>query len=182
MKQLVLLLLFIALLCLSSCNSEINSKDKNIMTIIDQNQILIKASMPTLNKEAQEYIACRPKLNELYESLSIKGYKSVNNAYYTIIDIEGEWHLLSFQEDGTFVSDRLITFSDANSEEMIKQIEVGQQLAYVQSVDPDGQYDFLYAGWSDFPKYSYHFYESGNAYYIRYNDSDTVSSITKFTI
>ena len=55
----------------------------------------------------------------------------------------------------------------------------GQLLEEVKTIDPDGEYLFLYTGRNDTPKVSSHYTRDGYLITIEYDDSNTIVSINE---
>lgn len=79
---------------------------------------------------------------------------------------------------------RKIEFSSIDDLEVVKKLDNSKALADVQAANPNGSYDFLFAGSFHFPKYSLHFFETGECFLIEYEDDkdSSVKDITPFTI
>ena len=61
--------------------------------------------------------------------------------------------------------------SDAAGAEEQKLIGVGTSLDEIMTLDPDANYDFLYASWTEYPKISYHHTADGRIVAFYYDDA-----------
>lgn len=74
-----------------------------------------------------------------------------------------------------------IHFSQPENEAAIEAVQIGTGLDAVEKADPDGLYPLPDAAEGE-PKLSYHYFENGNCYKIKYDENGFVSGITEFTI
>lgn len=121
-------------------------------------------------------------LNEFCNALNISQYKKTQDESYVVIKTGKGLFLVMFDENGVCESRRGITFSKNDGAAFFASLQIGKTaLETVQAAEPDGQYDFLYAGWSGFPKYSFHFFENGDCFNLWY-ENDVLTEIIHFTI
>ena len=177
MKYIRFLLLFmmILLLCIttSSCiqgdgvgKEKMCLSDKNIIDLVSKkygySQLLeisqLEATIDELNKKYP--IECLKKIETAYR-VSYLGDDSVAVVY--------------FDSDGNKIMGKVyrlyLTRNDFDG------ITIGQSLKYVQKIDPNGEYLFLYTGRDDTPKVSTHYTKDGYVITIEYNKEDTVLSM-----
>lgn len=177
MKKSIIIALAVLLVCLSACGKEAEYTLKEY----SQDTIFIKQQDKVYDFD--DIITEIDKTDDFFsfcEDLEIKKIKSIMGDQYTVIkSTDGFYHLLSDAEGKAIL--RKIEFSPIDHYDALSEIRVGMTVEDVQIADVDGSYDYLYANWSQFPKYSYHYFESGNCFYIRYAD-EVITSIVEFTI
>ena len=119
--------------------------------------------------------------DKFIKKYGVEKYKSVTEgSNYTIIESSEGVVLITFDADRKNASSKLITFSSDTIEGALDNVKIGDQLSTVMEIDPLGNYDFMYAGWSDYPRISYH-YVGDFSYSIVY-DNTTVIKISKITL
>jgi len=152
------------------------------MIKVDQTTVLYPRLESELDSdEMKSFLSDQKNAKSFFDYFGVEYYKQVDDYYYTILKTTKGLVLLSFDADRILTPIRMITFSSSENEASISAVKPGSSLQEVMRCDPDGQYDFLYASWSDFPTFSIHFFEDGNAFYFQYDD-DIVVAIVPFTI
>ena len=195
-------IIFLAVVCLflTSCNKgviyELREYDQDVIfinqfdTVYDEDTILEKRS------ETADFY-------ELCKSLGIDHMKTLNEYPYTVVNTENGFVLLLSDLKGEITVQDIVSssstevqgivfspftevmdivFSPSANLEAVTQLETGMTLNDVQTADPDGYYNFLFTNWSDAPKYSYHYFETGDGFFILYDTDDFIISIDHFTL
>lgn len=112
---------------------------------------------------------------------NVEKYKSVAEGInYTIINTSEGFVLVTYSTDRKTANSELISFSSNTIEGALDNIELGDQLSDVMEIDPRGNYNFIYASWSNYPRISYHYV--GNSRYSIVYDNTTVTKISKITL
>ena len=122
-----------------------------------------------------------PDMESFCEKNGISHYKSINDMKYIVVNTTEGLFVVFFSADGKSSTIEKVSFSLSSNKANVEKLCEGSDLQAVLSADPDGQYPFLFAGWSGYPKYSYHFFEDGEGFFILY-DTNIISSVTRFTI
>ena len=173
----------IALVVLILCLLSACAKQPQAPELAGQDVLLytqVKGRVP--EKEVDRLEAESASLTEFCSALNIGYYKKTEDEAYTVIRTGKGLFLVTFNADGVYESRREITFSKNDGASFGASLQTGTTtLKSVQDAEPDGQYDFLYAGWTDFPTYSVHFFKNGDCYWLWYED-DVLSEIIHFTI
>ena len=174
-----LVLVCALILLFSSCAGESGAAP----TEADQNTVLYTQISDTVSeKKVDALTESDVSLTEFCEALRISRYKTVNGEPYVVVKTKKALYLVTFSADGVFESKRKIVFSENDGAAFADALQTGvTTLSEVQAMEPDGAYDFLYAGWTEFPRYSFHFFESGDCYNLWFED-DVLSEIIHFTI
>ena len=188
MKRIIAILLGM-LMIFSSCN-RINAPF--LLKNVDQNTIIYKSISQIYSEETvRELIITKPTLQEFCSKLQIHIYKTYDSYHYVVLELDSGLALASFTDqdkdnpmDARFLHLIMIHYSaDLSSDYFLTVIPGTTLLQDIMQADPsDSAYPFLYAGWSKYPKYSMHFFESGDCYIINYDEHEIVTDMIHFTI
>ena len=180
MKKICMILIF----CLFFCVFQACQKTSQFeLTEVGQETVLY----PTLGgelsfKTVQKVLEKRSDMKEIFQQLGIRQVKRIDRYRYTPIKTDEGLFLLVFSESGTYEYLIKINLLGAEVEREFSMIKVNTSLDDVTKLDPpDGQYPFMYASFRDVSQFSYHFFESGNGWLIRYQN-DVITEIIHFTI
>lgn len=149
----------------NSMNREISPSDK---TIIDLNT---KIYSETELLEITKFNGSIDDLNKVYP---IECLRRINCGYRISYLGEKKIAVIIFNDSDIMTSkcyDVHLSKSDFYG------IETGKMLTDVQSMDPKGEYLFLYTGRNDTPKISTHYTTDGYLITITYNNSNEIVSI-----
>ena len=102
---------------------------------------------------------------------NISQYKSINGFRYVILKTNKGIFLILFDLDDRYTTMKQVTFSPDINRDRIASLNVGASLSSVQEADPNGQFDFLWHSWKNYPKVSYHYFESGECFVIKYEEN-----------
>ncbi len=181
-KVCVWMLLVILLLPLESCQSE---------GVVEMEQIPLEAHFEAnrVNLSFREIddLACRYNTQTILSRLKVAQYKSLgNNAFgasscYTVVQGSDALCILWFDMDYCYTV-RQIRYSKQYIEPEISAIKCGTPWLDVKEMDPEGDYDYMYASWSEAAKLSFHYFESGNGYIITYDSEREVEEIIHFIL
>ena len=101
-----------------------------------------------------------------------------NGEYYRVSYLGSEKvAVLVFDNFGNKISGSV--YSIQKSESDFRGLDKGQSLQDVKTIDPHGEYLFLYTGRNDTPKISYHYTRDGYLISIEYDDSNTITNVKK---
>ena len=177
-KVIALALLFAISLLICGCDT-MNMK----LEYVDQDFII----MDSLNEtKTYSYTEITKDLesgltDKFIKKYGVEKYKSVTEgSNYTIIKSSEGVVLITFDADRKNAGSELISFSSETIEGALDNVKIGDQLSTVMEIDPLGNYDFMYASWSNYPRISYH-YVGDFGYSIVY-DNTTVIEISKITL
>ena len=167
-------------ICLCSCNQrtpdapDVSDPEANAFELIQH--VYTDEELDEIDTQAQELTLKELHARYPVECLRYVGDESICYiCYYTSQDrILREY----YDADGELlpVYNHVLTLFD---DETVAAISVGESVSQVMERIPDGDYTFLYASWSEFPKISQFYTYSGYCVTVRYDDDMKVSSIDK---
>lgn len=172
MKRLIFVTIVIVVaLCFNSCAI----KKEQTMNIIESNV----SSLDLIKNEYKfssltDFLNKNPDINRLNNKYKVNYYKRFSNLYYTVLGTEEGPIIVCFDADMQFNNWEKIAFSEDSACESLKNINQDSSLDDVMRLDSNGHYPFLYSGWSEYPKISYHIFKNGTVYLIRYDSSNKV--------
>lgn len=177
MKRIILIVVEIVLtVCLNACAVQkappinIIGSDVSCLELIS-NEYNYSDTLGFLNK--------KPDMDKFNSKYKADFYKQFSDFYYTVIKTEKCPIVVCFDTDKKFYDCREITFSDDNTYGSLKDLKQGTSLVDVMKADPKGDYAFIYSGWSEYPKVSYHVFKNGTVYLVNYDSSDKVASVAE---
>ncbi len=174
-----ILFLFLVLVVFNSCAGY----QKKELTAVDQTVILYSQQKKTVSfKKIQEEAKKAWSLTEFCREYQLYSYKTLANGTYIVLNTTEGYVVVWFDSEGNNPRVQNISFSSAENYNALSNIQLGMPLDSVKKADPTGQYDFLLASWSEYPKISYHFFESGNCYVVFYDEDYNVKDFHAFTI
>ena len=148
----------------------------------NQNVILYNELNTTVDYDlVQQKITENDNLSMLCQSFHIQQYKKVNNLIYVVIHTSKGLAIIFFDSGGNNPYMQLIKFSGREYESGISALKKNMSLQEAMEADPDGQFDFIFHSWSEYPQISYHYFESGNCYIVMY-ENNIISNIIFLTI
>lgn len=178
MKRIILIAVAVVLtVCLNSCAARktqpinIIGFDVSYLELISSNEYEYRDTVGFLDK--------KPDMDKFNGKYKADFYKQLSDFYYTVINTEKCPIVVCFDTDKKFYDCREITFSDDNTYGSLKDLKQGTSLADVMKADPKGDYAFIYSGWSEYPKVSYHIFKNGTVYSVNYDSSDKVASVAE---
>ena len=115
------------------------------------------------------------------EVLGINQYKSVGNINYTVLKTTKGLFLVLFDGDITHATIQQIRFSSITNQNSFDNLKVGMTLGNARTADPDGQYEFLLHSSQNYPRISYHYFENGDCFSVKY-EGDIIVEIAHFTL
>lgn len=169
----------IFVLCFSSCTDKkgeamnIIKSDIPIMDLVT-NEYKYSSVTSFLNKD--------PNVNELNSKFKNNFYKYFLDMYYTVIKTDEGMLIVYFDTNMRLEGWSKISFSENSTYESLKSLSKNISLYDVLKLDPNGNYPFIYSGWSGYPRMSYHFFKNGTVYLIQYDSLDKVISIDKYIL
>ena len=149
--------------------------------LVEQDTILYTDAVVYDSKQVQLLLASCPSIDQLQERFDSLLLKSLGNLLYTVIKTSDSIYWVAFNADGSFAKNELIEFSSVDAQKSLEKVKAGDSLESVMRADDQGNYNFIYANWSEYPQISYHFFENGNCYMICYKNR-IVTDIYSFTI
>lgn len=157
-------------------------KEEYVVNEADQKMIIYNESEQVYKfEDVKNYLNENIEVTVFCQEFKIPYYKHYNEMYYTVFNTDDGLKLFVFDSNRKFINIRDITFSKDADETGIKALTKGININEVRIFDPNGQYDFMYHNWSDYPKISYHYFGNGKCYTIFYKDN-VIEDIYEFTI
>ena len=117
-------------------------------------------------EDLSQLIENRANMNDMCKALNISQYKQVDNEYYIIVKTTEKSFRICFDSEGEYMFTITINFSPIANKEALSNLKEGARLEDVMEADPEGDYPFLYASWTLYPRYSYHYFEDGSGFHF----------------
>ena len=127
-----------------------------------------------LNEKTDMSVFCK--------TFGIGQYKTINGSRYVVLKTTESFCFVVFDDEEKNGTIFPIEFLKEECLDAFIDLDVGMTLKDVQKIDPNGKYDFLLHSWSKYPKFSYHCFETGDCYFINYNEEHIIDVIIHFTI
>ena len=185
----IIAILWGMLMIFSSCN---RSNASFLLENVNQNTIIYKSISQIYSEETvRKLIITKPTLQEFCSKLEIHIYKTYDSYHYVVLKLDSGLAIASFIDqdkdnpmDARFLHLIMIHFTaNLSSDYFFTVIPETTSLQDIMQADPsDSAYPFLYAGSSKYPKYSMHFFESGDCYILYYDEHEIVTNMIHFTI
>ena len=191
MRKYMCLVVISILFLFIGCNQ--TEKDENTMEAND----IDKATQVTLNysgnfvysdeqlTEIAEFAATKDKLLELYPTAYTRAVSmvqsNISNATPAVeVSYRGETKVLRLMFDGSSGS-KISShyYNTLCSKNEFDTLVIGRHLSDVQTIDPEGEYLFLYTGRNDVPKVSTHYTTDGFVITITYDKNNVIEKIEK---
>ena len=176
LKSLIIIIMIIALLCfLYACVTGGNNLK---IKISPSDESLIKLSSKIYeDSKLLEIANFNGPLSKIDIEYPIECIRK-NGEYYRVSYLGSEKvAVLVFDNSGNKLSGSV--YSIQKSESDFRGLDKGQSLQDVKTIDPHGEYLFLYTGRNDTPKISYHYTRDGYLISIEYDDSNTIINVKK---
>ena len=177
------LILFLCFAALLGCASH-GAGDPSAQQIPEK----IRYSDADLDRIYHEICDSDQSLSDLEEQYAVKYIDA-----FHIYDEDGEWLktvvlfgetkylYFCFNADAGVRSAWIKSLSPDSAE--FDRLSAGDAFEKVRELDPDGDYPFLFASWSGYPKISYHYTADECLVVIHYTaDGETVEEITKWPL
>ena len=147
---------------------EISPSDKSLVTL---------ASRIYDEQQLSELVEFNGTITELDDIYPIECLRKNGNIYRVSYLGDGSIVVLLFDASGNKVLGNIHSIQRLKSDfdELVK----GQSLEQVRAIDPDGEYFFLYTGRNDTPKFSSHYTQDGYLITIKYNETNTIVSVSE---
>lgn len=175
-----LLKYLIAVMSMLICflNSCVTADNDLKIKISPSDESLIKLSSKIYeNSKLSEIANFNGPLSEIDIEYPIECIRK-NGEYYRVSYLGAEKvAVLVFDNSGNKISGSV--YSIQKSESDFRGLDKGQSLQDVKTIDPHGEYLFLYTGRNDTPKISYHYTRDGYLISIEYDDSNTIINVKK---
>ena len=126
-----------------------------------------------------EVLSDKPSIETLHKTVCIDFIKIVRDGYSTLFLTDEGLVEVKFDANKNHLSTKRIILNPDISESDMAQISVGDSLAFVRSVDPQGDYSFLYTSHNGIPAISNHYLENGTCYTIHYDETWHVAEVEK---
>ncbi len=171
------------LLTLSICTTLFSCRGSNeavryIEIGESQNSLEYICSVKDYNKLI-EVLSGRPSVEVLHKTIGIDFIKTISNGYSTVFRTNEGLIEVKFDANKNHISTKKLFLNPNISELDMDQISVGNTLTFVRSVDPWGDYPFLYASQSGTTAISSHYLENGISYRFYYDEEWCVIAIEK---
>ncbi|MGM9601661.1 MAG: hypothetical protein ACI3W5_08815 [Faecousia sp.] len=173
--KLLLTIFICAMLC--ACSSSEETMD---VLEIDKTQNSLQFILSEKNyEELCKVLGGKPSVSSLHNSISVDFIKATDTGYSTVFQTERGLVLVVFDSQQMYAYAKNIRLSQSVLEKEMDGIEKGAPLEKIQSLDPNGDYSFLYVSQSGAPAISHHYLENGMHYTIYYDDEFCVLSVKK---
>jgi len=150
----------------SAMKIEISTSDKTLIDlatqIYDEHQLM-------------KIIEFKGSLSELNSQYSIECLRVNNGIYRASYLGDGSIAVILFDDSGKKLWGKIYFTQLLKSD--FEKLEKGQFLEEVRTIDPKGEYSFLYTGRNDIPKVSSHYTKDGYLIIIEYDALNTITSI-----
>lgn len=127
------------------------------------------------------FIKKNPDIATFCARYNVNKYKSFASGYYTVLKVSDGYTMVLFDNTGENINVKKIKFSPMANKENLCDLSIGRMLSDVKQADPDGQYDFLLHSSKKYPQLSYHYFQDGTCFCVKYNEGEIIS-ITSFTL
>lgn len=168
----------ILLLLLSSCKmggqSELIKANQEVILFTQLGGVYDYADVVNAVKQTDS-------LFDFCNILGVKYYKAMEEFQYTVLETTEGLVMILADSTGAYLTLQNVSFSSLNNKDALIQVREGMSLEDVRSADPDGQYDSFLHNSSNYPQFSYHFFEDGECYFIQYKQNHIIA-INTFTI
>ena len=114
-------------------------------------------------------------MDALLAEYPTKYVRQMDNCYRVVYYGDSAIAVVWFDLDGNSPVSQIYKATQPKS--TFDNLSIGQSLNEVISVDPDGEYLFLYTGRNDFPKISTHYTSDGYVVNISYDDDHLITQI-----
>ena len=167
----IIVLLFMICSCAkggSNLKIEISPPDKSLINlaskVYDEQQLLELAKFHGL-------------LNELNAKYPIECLREDSGTYRASYLGDESIAVILFDDSGTKLLGNIYSVQLSKSD--FDGLTKGQSIEEVKTIDPNGEYLFLYTGRNDTPKVSSHYTKDGYLITIEYDDFNTIISINE---
>lgn len=193
-KIIIIFTIFVLCIMLCSCSKGEtlqNSQSNNVSTQTLQTDTILTQTLQTndistnVNKlittkystEQLEYInSLEVNLYELDTEFPIQCIKQINNCFRVIYLSENNILHMIYDDNDTKCFGRVYDFSKLKSD--FSSMKIGQSLDDVMTIDPNGDYLFLYTGCST-PRISSHYTTDGYLIKITYDNTTVIDIQTE---
>ncbi len=173
MKCLLSVAVLIGLLCScslggNSLHSKLSSSDVTIVEL---------ASHKYNDFELLEIAKFSGNANELNARYPLECVRMIDGGYRVSYLGETSVAVIVFDSNGEYILGGV--YSNLCQRSDFLDLAIGQPLDRVRTIDPEGDYPFLYTGRSDTPRVSNHYTKDGYLITIEYDTNNTVISINE---
>ena len=162
-------------------NMDINGINEATQTTSDSNEIIVYSDEQL--SDIAELADTKDKLLEQYPTAYIRTVSIVQNDFPNAkpaveVSYRGKTKVLRLMFDG--ISGSKISshfYSTFCSKNEFDTLSIGQPLSDVQTIDPKGEYYFLYTGRNDVPRVSTHYTTDGFIISISYDKNNAIEKI-----
>lgn len=146
------------------------------MNIAQPNQLLSElVSKVYMSDQLLEIVRFRGSMEELNTQYPIECLRESEYAYRVAYLGNDDVAIIFFNRDGSYITGRLYKLFPSKLK--FEDLSVGKSLDYVQEMDPDGEYLFLFTGSNNVPRISTHCTKDGYLVEIEYTEDNLISSI-----
>lgn len=186
-KKMIALFILINLLLFAMCSCRGTEEYLMQEASLQDTLLLLNREQVSSKKVKQMFPSCT--LWEIGKEFDAHYYKKLESVtgeitYCTVLLVEDGALQLFFDNQFHGTSLIHIQFSNLDAKSYFENCSIDTSLDSVKANDPNGYYPFLYAGYSDFPRYSHHYFSDGTVYYLQYDHTADckVISIQKFLL
>lgn len=157
------------------CACAKGGSDLKIETSPSNESLVDLASQIYDEQQLSELANFNGSMNELSTKCPIECLRKNDGIYRASYLGEESIAVLIFDDSGSKVLGKVYNIQLLKSE--FDALKKGQSLDDVRSIDPNGEYLFLYTGRNDIPKTSSHYTKDGYLITIEYDTSNFITSI-----
>lgn len=194
-RMTVLTITFICVIGLAACRSEQSESEKIQITQQERNRkeaTITESEAPkgfaeesgfSTVEEIVEYdslhsfIENNPSYNDLNMRFPIEYVHHNRTNQQALYHTDNGWVLVDFGLDEKCSGFQRISVSEKAYLQDFENIAIGTSVFEITKLDPDADYDFLYASWTEYPKVSYHYTADGYRVTLYYDDNYCLTRI-----
>ena len=176
-RRFKIVFIFCVILCLiSGCRT--SKEDAQTLHFVDEKENcmdIVKQSVS--HKILMNAVDEKLSLKDMSKKIPLEFIREIDNNYRSIVKTEQGWVLLFFDSDGTFLRIQELGALNSTSKDDFLEVTVGMSVYDIQEIDPKGNYNFMYASWSEYPRMSFHYTSDGYEIIVSYNSRYNVINI-----
>lgn len=131
--------------------------------------------------DEERFLQSRPSLTQFTDRFPSQPILKQFDCYYTIMSVGGHSEFVSFLSDQSFNLHINLDFSKGINGSAMREICKGDSFDRIKQIDPNGAYTFLYTGYSQPTKFSYHYVKGDGLYQVFYDEDYIVTGVTYFS-
>ncbi len=178
MRKFFIIIICIVMISTISCEK----RKEYAVKKVNQDMIIYNQLEKTYDyNEILNYLENNKNMKDFYEEYNVEYYKIVMEMYYTVLKTNVGIVIITFNMQEIYNEIHCVVFSNESCEDSIENIRTGITLDEVRAIDPNGNYVSMLHNWTGYPQISYHYFNNGKCFAIKYNNN-VVEKIESFTI